>query len=342
MSNPLLGTFHRRTLPPPSIAFSSTEGKVIFTKALNEGGLDNYFPISEAFQSQGHPAFCGLGSLTVALNAILLDPQRIWQGVWRWFDESMLNCCDPLDQIKLKGISLSKLNCLAVCQGAQTELKFASDISEDMFRDDVKRVCCNISAPLKSATPPTNDDANPTTSATNSISNNKVLIVSYSRSALKQSGSGHFSPIGGYCAEFDLVLIMDVARFKYPPHWVPLSLLYQAMCSVDDETGVSRGYLIVGLSKSSTDRLFDLCSCHNTAEGEDEGEGNENEIAKKKKTDTGNNTNAALPNTTITTTTTSTNSHSHSSGQIHLVVSEIYQPSHSCSACAVKRLHSEI
>ena len=38
---------------------------------------------------------------------------------------------------------------------------------------------------------------------------------------LGQTGDGHFSPIGGYDAASDQVLLLDVARFKYPPHWVP-------------------------------------------------------------------------------------------------------------------------
>jgi len=41
-----------------------------------------------------------------------------------------------------------------------------------------------------------------------------VVFFSYLRSALGQTGTGHFSPIGGYNEEHDLVLIMDVARFK--------------------------------------------------------------------------------------------------------------------------------
>jgi len=47
-----------------------------------------------------------------------------------------------------------------------------------------------------------------------------VLIASYDRASLGQTGNGHFSPIGGYHMERDLVLVLDVARFKYPPHWV--------------------------------------------------------------------------------------------------------------------------
>jgi len=42
----------------------------------------------------------------------------------------------------------------------------------------------------------------------------ELLIVSYSRKVLGQTGDGHFSPIGGYHKSRDLVLIMDVARFK--------------------------------------------------------------------------------------------------------------------------------
>ena len=73
----------------------------------------------------------------------------------------------------------------------------------------------------------------------------QALIASYSRQALGQTGEGHFSPIGGYHAERDLVLLMDVARFKYPPHWVPLPLLWSAMGSLDSVSGKPRGYLRV-------------------------------------------------------------------------------------------------
>lgn len=31
------------------------------------------------------------------LNALAIDPGRTWKGPWRWFDESMLECCEPLE-----------------------------------------------------------------------------------------------------------------------------------------------------------------------------------------------------------------------------------------------------
>jgi len=50
----------------------------------------------------------------------------------------------------------------------------------------------------------------------------KALVFSYDRQGVGQSGSGHFSPLGGYNEAEDLVLVLDTARFKYPPHWVKL------------------------------------------------------------------------------------------------------------------------
>jgi hypothetical protein len=72
------------------------------------------------------------------------------------------------------------------------------------------------------------------------------LVAAYGRDALGQTGAGHFSPLGGWHPGRDLALILDVARFKYPPHWVPVERLWSAMRSVDPATGRPRGYLRVG------------------------------------------------------------------------------------------------
>ena len=50
-------------------------------------------------------------------------------------------------------------------------------------------------------------------------------------------GDGHFSPVGGYHPGKDLILILDTARFKYPPHWISLELLWEAMHALDNSTG---------------------------------------------------------------------------------------------------------
>ena len=40
----------------------------------------------------------------------------------------------------------------------------------------------------------------------------EVVVVSYSRKALGQTGDGHYSPVGGYHKDTDQVLTLDVAR----------------------------------------------------------------------------------------------------------------------------------
>jgi len=41
------------------------------------------------------------------------------------------------------------------------------------------------------------------------------------------------------------VLMLDVARYKYPPVWIPLPALFAAMNTVDTDSGKTRGFLLV-------------------------------------------------------------------------------------------------
>lgn len=208
-------TLYRRPLPAGAIAFSSLAGRELFAEALACGGLNGYFPLAEQFHTQSDPAFCGLGSLVVALNALGIDPGRLWKGPWRWFAEDLLDCCVPLAEVKKRGLDLDELACLARCNGAEVVLHRAQAATITQFREALMLAA----------------------------SGRSVLLVAYDRSALGQTGAGHFSPVGGYHPSKDLVLILDVARFKYPPHWVPAEELWRGMASVDSSTGLSRGWL---------------------------------------------------------------------------------------------------
>lgn len=210
-------TLYRRPLPADAIEFSSPAGRQVFTEALAAGGLDGYFRLAEQFHTQAEPEFCGLGSLVVALNALGVDPGRLWKGPWRWFSEELLDCCVSLDEIRRRGLDLDEVACLARCNGAAAEL----------FRAQTSDATAWRSSLLAAAR------------------GERVVIASYDRAGLDQTGSGHFSPIGGYHAARDLVLVLDVARFKYPPHWISAERLWQAMHAVDPTTGQSRGWIVL-------------------------------------------------------------------------------------------------
>jgi hypothetical protein len=53
------------------------------------------------------------------------------------------------------------------------------------------------------------------------------------------------SPLGAYDAGSDRVLILDVARYKYPPHWVPTAALFDAMAA--PAGSASRGWLVASV-----------------------------------------------------------------------------------------------
>ena len=108
-------TFYRRPLPDSAIPFSSAEGRRLFAEALATGGLDGYFALAEQFHTQAEPTFCGLGSLVMALNALAIDPGRLWKGPWRWFAEDLLDCCVPLSTVRERGLDFDELACLARC-----------------------------------------------------------------------------------------------------------------------------------------------------------------------------------------------------------------------------------
>ncbi|XP_021722236.1 glutathione gamma-glutamylcysteinyltransferase 1-like isoform X2 [Chenopodium quinoa] len=227
---------YRRVLPsPPAIDFASTEGKKLFIEAVQDGTMEGFFKLISYFQTQSEPAYCGLASLSMVLNALAIDPGRTWKGPWRWFDESMLDCCEPLEKVKSKGIPFGKLTCLAQCAGANVQAFRTSESSISEFRNYVK--ACSIS-----------DECH--------------VISSYHRGIFKQTGTGHFSPIGGYHGGRDMALILDVARFKYPPHWVPLSLLWEAMDTVVEASGQRRGYVLISRQQHEPGLLYTLSCKH--------------------------------------------------------------------------------
>jgi len=222
--------FYRRSLPDSAIAFSSVEGRQIFREALALGEMEGYFALAEQFHTQAEPAFCGLGSLVVVLNALSIDPGRIWKGVWRWYGEEFLDCCLPLSVIKENGITFDEFVCIARCNSAVVKPNRYNQSSLENFRQAVEQV---TAAP-----------------------GNIHIVVSYSRKVLGQTGDGHFSPIGGYHRQRDLVLLLDVARFKYPPHWVSLPLLWKAFEPVDPVTNKCRGYILLQKSERLPETFF--------------------------------------------------------------------------------------
>jgi glutathione gamma-glutamylcysteinyltransferase len=227
-------SFHKRVLPSNLIALSSREGRQLFREALDEGGLECYFPLAEQFVTQSEPSFCSLSSLAMVLNALNYDPKRTWKGVWRWVSEETLQCeankaCGHAgDKVKNLGMNFAEFDAFAACH----------DVNIRSFR-------------AKQSTKELNDFKSTIHANCYDNTSKSFVICNFSRKVLNQTGDGHFSPIAGYHAARDMVLILDVARFKYPPYWVSTDLLWESMAALDEASGMCRGYFIISTNNSS-------------------------------------------------------------------------------------------
>jgi glutathione gamma-glutamylcysteinyltransferase len=241
---------HKRILPASLTALSSPKGREYLLHSLTQNSAESYWALMEQFVNQSDPAFCGITTLMMVMNTMCIDPNVRWKSGWRFFgsEEVLLDrCCLSMERISRVGVTLEEFRMLAKCHGLSVELKrpFPSDEHEkqrpftgkhhhhhrptefkslECFREDVKRVL--------------------TTPESKSI-----LVVSFSRAALEQTGDGHFSPIAAYHEPSDQVLVLDVARFKYAPYWVPVQEMYRAMQPKDSATKRSRGWFVLNPPK---------------------------------------------------------------------------------------------
>lgn len=64
--------------------------------------------------------------------------------------------------------------------------------------------------------------------------------------------------MAAYHEASDKALILDVARFKYPPYWVSIEDLYDAMIPIDKTTNSSRGWFLLHPPKMSNGHEKDI------------------------------------------------------------------------------------
>jgi hypothetical protein len=134
-------------------------------------------------------------------------------------------------QIRNKGITLQEASCLAQCNGLHVIVKRGDQITLPEFISDLQRTCSN------------------------QFDKETYMIVNFSRSALGQSGEGHFSPVTSFHAGTNKCLVLDTARFKYPHYFVDVEVLFNAMKPLDTESGLPRGYIL--LQRKNPDEMAD-------------------------------------------------------------------------------------
>jgi glutathione gamma-glutamylcysteinyltransferase len=220
-------SFFKRPLPENLLPFNSPEGRFLFEDAMKKKTLEPYFSLCGNYTHQADVSGCGLSSLTMVLNAFERDPNRVWKFPWRYWSDEMIPASEiEAQRFKSLGTSFIEFVGLAERHGLKAEAHYPDDYQKFL------EACRLVSS-----------------------STDKHLVVSFSRPALGQTGVGHFSPVGGISLEHNRVLIMDVARFKYPAYWVDVKDLFEAMKPIDAVTGNPRGYIILSVNKSHVGNL---------------------------------------------------------------------------------------
>lgn len=212
----------KRVLPKSLVQLDSKLGRQYLLESLSSSTAESYWALSQHFTNQSDPAYCGVTSLIMVLNSMGVDPQVRWRGGWRFYgsEDTLLDrCCIPKERVQRIGIDMEDFAQLAKCQGLRVQFQHCGEPQGlQHFRTNVQHA---LSSP------------------------SSILVVSFGRSKLGQTGDGHFSPIGAYHAKSEMILVMDVARFKYPCYWVSIEDMYDAMCEVDATTLKPRGWFVL-------------------------------------------------------------------------------------------------
>lgn len=208
--------------PGSAIPLPEPQGQTLLLQSVDRA---DYGPLAEQFLTQANLAYCGVASMVMVLNSLAVPaPAAAGYGSYRfWTQENVFEAAATRavlkpEQVARQGMTLQELRALLESQGLQARAIHGDRLSLAQFRLLLRS---NLSEPTDR------------------------LLVNYSRQALGQAGGGHISPVGAYHATTDRVLILDVARYRYPSVWVPLADLWQAIRSTDSSSGRSRGVVVV-------------------------------------------------------------------------------------------------
>lgn len=209
-------------LPPTSVALTSAEGQKLLEESRSKA---DFYLLAAHAQTQINGAYCGPASSVMVLNSMTLEaPPSEGHSPYRYFDQNNFftpatEQVLPMETLLRQGATLEQLGGMLRAHGTAVEVVHAAEGGLAEFREQAKAAVG---------------------------SGSQFVIVNFVRQPLNQEGSGHFCPLGAYHEASDRFLVMDVARYKYPPFWVTAADLFGAMATFDKDAQADRGYLLVG------------------------------------------------------------------------------------------------
>ncbi|QIW10300.1 phytochelatin synthase family protein [Francisella sp. LA112445] len=218
------------TLPKNVVSFSSPQGQKLL-KTAPEKYSQQYWQLAKYFTTENGVSFCGPASDVMVLNALGIQPALAPAHMqYSIFDQNNIFYNKSLieDQIMpafvyAKGLTIEQTAEIINKQETIGAKAHAIVIHANEFSNE-------------------KDFKN---KLLNSMKDSKYIIINYNRADMGAQGGGHFSPLAAYNPNKDMWLLMDVARYKYPPAWIKTSDLYKAIQAKDSSSGKPRGVIIV-------------------------------------------------------------------------------------------------
>jgi len=218
------GGLRAETLPLPANLIdvqSDAGGKLLFESEAHAA----YMPLSINFLTQKTQSYCGVASIVMVLNALNVPAPTTpeYKPFHTFTQDNFLDektdLIRPRDLLAKQGMTLDQLGRLLAAQPVAVEVVHAADTALDQFRARARDYLGR---------------------------KDHFVVVNYLRKAIGQEKFGHISPLAAYDAEADRFLILDVARYKYPPVWVTAADLFSAMNTTDSDNGdMTRGFVLV-------------------------------------------------------------------------------------------------
>jgi len=243
------------------------------SKSVSEYSLDYFLMNSGGFDAQINQAYCGVASVSALLNSLkymkrFRDVDDI-SGLT--FDLPVDERYDPYPYATQKDILLGDCVRNNVIQegdgsggGNQVDGIFKPPYglnmaqAADLLRchtSDEWEVSVHEVDPSKTTLSKMRFDLSAAL-----IDPDARVMINYHRQGLGQVGGGHFSPLGSYHPPTDSFLIMDVAKYKYPPVWVGAATLFSALSTVEScahyDYPKAQERLVENTSDGSTNHLF--------------------------------------------------------------------------------------
>ena len=210
-------------LPPNLINLNSPKGEQLLRDSQVR---EDYLPLSVHFTIQQNKAYCGVASSVMVLNALSISaPKAPEYGTFRFFtQDNFFNAqTDSIltpAVVSRQGITLDEFGKLLKIHAAKVKVYHSDETNLETFR---------------------------TLAISNLSESGDFILVNYLRTAIQQKMGGHFSPLAAYHKQTDRFLILDVARYMYPPVWVTAEELWDAMVTIDPVSGKKRGFVMVSV-----------------------------------------------------------------------------------------------